>query len=66
MADWTKTGTSKAGVSAARKVQCSKSKFHGFHPENEDCPDCDPVPAKADPGYNYWSGGMYTNEAVEF
>lgn len=46
MADWTKTGTSKAGVNEGRKVQCSKSVHHGFHPQNEDCPDCAPPELK--------------------
>lgn len=36
------TGVAKAGVNDSRKVECKKSKHHGFHPANEDCPLCDP------------------------
>lgn len=38
----TRTGSAKAGVNDARKVQCAKSKHHGFYPANESCPDCPP------------------------
>lgn len=38
----TRTGTAKAGAQKARLVPCVKSKFHGHHPEGEECPNCDP------------------------
>lgn len=37
-----KVGNTPAGVNDARKVECGKSKFHGFRPANEPCPMCDP------------------------
>ena len=41
----TSTGVAKAGTNNARKIECSKSKHHGFHPEDEECSYCDPAPA---------------------
>lgn len=36
-------GSSRAGVSDARRVPCSFSpENHGVHPENEPCPYCAP------------------------
>lgn len=42
----TRTGTAPCGTQKARLVQCSKSKWHKAHPENEACPECDPEPIK--------------------
>lgn len=37
-----RVGTTSVGVNDTRKVECPKSKFHGFRPANEPCPMCDP------------------------
>lgn len=55
----TKNGTAPAGVNEARKVQCKKSEYHGFHPENEACPMCDPEPPTS-PGGWHWYNGQYS------
>jgi len=57
-----RTGTAKAGTNDARRVECAKSKHHGFHPDGEECPLCEPEPAKPDLGmyqgyYGYFGGG---------
>jgi hypothetical protein len=57
-----RTGSSKAGPQTARLVECKRSKYHGFHPENELCPVCAPpceealeyVPWEAPPGFLNW------------
>jgi hypothetical protein len=49
-----KVGTSKAGVNNARKVECTKSRYHGHYPENEGCPICEPERAPTDP-YGMWA-----------
>jgi hypothetical protein len=33
------------GKQSGRLVQCARSKFHGHHPENEQCGDCEPIAA---------------------
>lgn len=39
-------GSSKAGVSDARRVPCAvHPENHGFHPEGETCTYCDPLAA---------------------
>jgi hypothetical protein len=38
-----RTGSAKAGPQTARLVPCTKSQYHGHHPENEDCQLCEPV-----------------------
>ena len=43
MAAPTRTGVAPAGTSSARKIECSKSKYHGFHPEDEECTYCEPA-----------------------
>lgn len=43
-----RTGTSIAGPQKARLVQCPKSQFHGFFPENEPCPLCAPAPVQTE------------------
>lgn len=41
-----RNGASKAGVSEAHRVPCKVSpENHGFHPEGELCPYCDPLAA---------------------
>lgn len=52
----TKVGNTKAGVNDARKVECGKSKFHGFRPANEPCPMCDPD--VAGPAERAWRNGQ--------
>lgn len=42
----TRTGTAKAGAQKAKLVPCSKSKWHKHHPEDEECPECDPPAAR--------------------
>jgi hypothetical protein len=42
MAAPTRTGVAPAGRQTARLVECQKSKHHGHHPQNEDCPYCEP------------------------
>ncbi len=52
----TRTGTQPAGAQTARLIECKKSKYHGFHPENEECSSCEPPkPAAATPDLGYYT-----------
>ena len=61
MASPTRTGVAKAGTSNARKVECSKSKHHGFHPEDEECSYCDPAPVDTHSVDAYAAGWAWLN-----
>jgi len=40
------------GKQNGRLVACKQSKWHGFHPEHEHCPEC-PPPSENKPTHNY-------------
>jgi len=60
-----KVGTSKAGVNDSRKVECTKSKHHGFHPKDEPCPMCAPPEARA-PEHDHTPEWSWLNGELTF
>jgi len=51
-------GAMTYGKQNGRLVACGKSRWHGFHPEHEDCPECPPPSPTTKKTYDYgysWS-----------
>jgi hypothetical protein len=44
-------------MNSVRKIECKKSKHHGFYPETEECPWCDP-PKPQEPGWLWWDWAL--------